>query len=52
VTEAALTAGLVAIGIPDSAAISAAIVYRVATYYLPPLYGAPAMNWLRKGSYI
>ncbi len=52
VTEAALTAGLVAIGIPDSAAISAAIVYRVATYYLPPLYGAPAMSWLRKGSYI
>lgn len=52
VTEAALTAGLVAIGIPDSAAISAAIVYRIATYYLPPLYGAPAMTWLRKGSYI
>ena len=52
VTEAALTAGLVAIGIPDSAAISAAIVYRVATYYLPPAYGAPAMSWLRKGSYI
>ncbi len=52
VTEAALTAGLVAIGIPESAAISAAIVYRVATYYLPPAYGAPAMSWLRKGSYI
>lgn len=52
VTEAALTAGLSALGIPSTAALSAAIVYRIATYYLPPAYGAPAMGWLRRNSYI
>ncbi len=52
VTEAALTAGLAAIGVPSAAALSTALVYRVATYYLPPAYGAPAMGWLRRGSYI
>jgi uncharacterized membrane protein YbhN (UPF0104 family)/tRNA A-37 threonylcarbamoyl transferase component Bud32 len=52
VTEAALTTGLVAIGVPSAAALSAALVYRLATYYLPPVYGAPAMRWLRANSYI
>jgi uncharacterized membrane protein YbhN (UPF0104 family)/tRNA A-37 threonylcarbamoyl transferase component Bud32 len=52
VTEAALTAGLAATGVPSAAALSTALVYRVATYYVPPLYGAPAMGWLRKGSYV
>lgn len=52
VTEAALTAGLVAIGIPDAAALSTALVFRVATYYLPPVYGAPAMRWLRRSDYV
>lgn len=52
VTEAALTAGLVALGVPSSAALTAAVVFRIATYYLPPIYGAPAMRWLHKGSYV
>jgi uncharacterized membrane protein YbhN (UPF0104 family) len=52
VTEAALTAGLVAVGVPDAAALAAAIVYRMATYYLPPVWGAFAMRWLRTHAYI
>ncbi len=52
VTEAALTAGLVAVGVPSATALSAAIVYRLATYYIPPIYGAPAMSWLRRGGYV
>ena len=35
VAEAAITAGLVAIGIPQAVAMSTAIVYRLATYVCP-----------------
>ncbi|MFC6236418.1 lysylphosphatidylglycerol synthase domain-containing protein [Longivirga aurantiaca] len=52
VSEAALTAGLTAVGIPQSAALSAAIVYRIATFYVPPLYGAVALKGMRKRGYL
>jgi uncharacterized membrane protein YbhN (UPF0104 family) len=52
VAEAAYTAGLVALGVPEAAAISTAIAFRMATYYLPPLWGAMAMRWLRQHSYL
>jgi uncharacterized protein (TIRG00374 family) len=52
VAEAALTAGLVAVGVPSTAAISTAIVYRLATFYLPPIWGSLATKWLRSRSYL
>ena len=52
VSEAALTAGLTAVGVPQSAALSAAIVYRIATFYVPPLYGAVALKGMRKRGYL
>ncbi|MBK9739857.1 MAG: flippase-like domain-containing protein [Actinobacteria bacterium] len=52
VAEAGLTAGLTAIGIPSSIAISTAIAFRLVTFYLPPLWGSLAMRWLRKHSYV
>ena len=52
VTEAALTAGLVAAGVPQTEALSAVLVYRVLTYYLPPLWGFFAMQWLRRHDYL
>lgn len=52
VTEAGLTAGLQAIGIPTTEALSTAIAFRLVTFYLPPIYGAAAMRWLRKRSYV
>jgi uncharacterized membrane protein YbhN (UPF0104 family) len=52
VAEAAYTAGLVALGVPNAAAISTAIAFRMATYYLPPAWGAVAMRWLRHHSYL
>jgi uncharacterized membrane protein YbhN (UPF0104 family) len=52
VAEAALTAGLVAIGIPNTAAVSTAIAYRLATFYLPPVWGSLATRWLRSRSYL
>jgi uncharacterized protein (TIRG00374 family) len=52
VAEAAYTAGLVALGIPNAAALSTAIAFRIVTYYLPPIWGAVAMRWLRQHAYL
>ena len=52
VAEAAYTAGLVAIGIPSTPALSTAIAFRMVTYYLPPIWGGVAMRWLRAHSYL
>jgi uncharacterized membrane protein YbhN (UPF0104 family) len=52
VAEAGYTAGLVALGVPHAAALSTAMAYRLVTYYLPPIWGAAAMRWLRGRSYV
>ncbi len=52
VAEAALTAGLIAIGIPDGTAAATAIAYRLATFYLPPLWGVFAMRWMKSQSHL
>jgi len=52
VQEAAISFGLSAIGIPESTAVSAAIAYRLITFYLPPIWGAFAMRVLRNHEYI
>ncbi len=48
VTEAALTAGFVAIGVDSATAMAAAITYRLVTFYTPPLLGYFAMRSLRQ----
>jgi uncharacterized membrane protein YbhN (UPF0104 family) len=52
VTEGALTAGFVAAGVPEATAFSAALAYRLCTFYLPPLWGYLAMRSLRKDGYL
>lgn len=52
VSEAALTAGLIAIGIPEPTAFAAAITTRLCTFYLPPIWGYFAMRWLRNNRYL
>jgi uncharacterized membrane protein YbhN (UPF0104 family) len=52
VTEAALTAGFVAIGVDEATALSAAITYRVLTYYIPPVIGFGAFRWLQRQRYL
>jgi uncharacterized membrane protein YbhN (UPF0104 family) len=52
VMEAALISGLLAAGIPDSQAVPAVFSYRLLTSYLPPLWGWPAMMWLRRRDYL
>jgi uncharacterized membrane protein YbhN (UPF0104 family)/tRNA A-37 threonylcarbamoyl transferase component Bud32 len=52
VGEAAITAGLVAVGIPSGPAFAIAVTQRISTSYLPPVFGAWAVRWLRKADYI
>jgi uncharacterized membrane protein YbhN (UPF0104 family) len=52
VSEAAIAFCLMAIGIPSATASAIAIVYRLLTFYLPPIWGGFAMRWLRKQAYL
>jgi uncharacterized membrane protein YbhN (UPF0104 family) len=50
--EAALTAGLVAMGVDESTAFAIALTHRFCTYYLPPIWGAFALRWLGRKGYV
>jgi uncharacterized membrane protein YbhN (UPF0104 family) len=52
VMEAAISGGLVAVGIPEGAAVATAITFRLVTFYLPPIWGVVAMRILRRRAYI
>lgn len=52
VSEAGMTAGLTAVGVPSDIAISAVLVYRLVSYYLPPLWGYVSLRWLTKHEYL
>jgi uncharacterized membrane protein YbhN (UPF0104 family) len=52
VAEAGYTAGLQAIGVDSSVALSTAIAMRLVTFYLPPIWGSGAMAWLRRHDYV
>lgn len=52
VGEAALSAGLVAMGMPESSALAAAVTHRMVTNYLPPIYGWYTSRWLTANDYL
>jgi uncharacterized membrane protein YbhN (UPF0104 family)/tRNA A-37 threonylcarbamoyl transferase component Bud32 len=52
VGEAALTAGLTVVGVPESTAFAAALTHRLVTVYLPPVYGFFATRWLTDRDYL
>jgi uncharacterized protein (TIRG00374 family) len=52
VAEAGYTAALIAIGIPQGAATSTALAYRLVTFYIPPVWGTFAMRWMKQNSYL
>jgi uncharacterized protein (TIRG00374 family) len=52
VAEFGLTVGLVGAGMTDEAALAAVLLYRIATFYLPPLWGFGAMVWLQRNRYL
>jgi uncharacterized membrane protein YbhN (UPF0104 family) len=52
VVEFGLEVGLTSAGISSSAAAAAIIVYRLATFYVPPAWGFFAFRWLQRNSYL
>ncbi|HYX75618.1 MAG TPA: lysylphosphatidylglycerol synthase transmembrane domain-containing protein, partial [Gaiellaceae bacterium] len=52
VAEFGLTIGLTSAGMTPEAAIAAVLLYRIATFYLPPAWGFPAMLWLQRNRYL
>jgi uncharacterized membrane protein YbhN (UPF0104 family) len=48
VVEGGLTYGLVRAGMPEEAAFAAVLMYRLATFYLPPIWGFLALRWLQR----
>lgn len=52
VMEAALTIGLVAVGVDESVALGAAITFRIVTFYIPPIWGWAAFRWLERNTYL
>jgi uncharacterized protein (TIRG00374 family) len=52
VAEFGLTIGLTSAGMTEEAALAAVLLYRISTYYLPPLWGFFAMQWLQRSRYL
>jgi uncharacterized membrane protein YbhN (UPF0104 family) len=52
VAEAGYVTCLQAVGVPSSVALSAALAFRVVTFYLPPAWGSVSMGWLRRHQYV
>jgi len=52
VTEFGLTVGLTAAGMQEEAALAAVVLYRIATFYLPPVWGFVAMRWLQRSAHL
>ncbi len=52
VVEGGLVVGLSSAGMEQSAAFAAVLLYRISTFYLPPVWGWFAMNWLRRNQYL
>jgi uncharacterized protein (TIRG00374 family) len=48
VVESGVTFGLIAAGMPEEQAFAAAILYRLGTFYIPPIWGYPAFRWLER----
>jgi uncharacterized membrane protein YbhN (UPF0104 family)/tRNA A-37 threonylcarbamoyl transferase component Bud32 len=50
--EAALAAGLIAVGVDKPTAFAIAITQRLCTFYLPPIWGFFSLRWLSNRGYI
>ena len=50
--EAALSAGLIAMGVDQSTAFAIAITQRLCTFYLPPIWGYVSLRWLSRKGYL
>jgi uncharacterized membrane protein YbhN (UPF0104 family) len=50
--EAALSTGLIAMGVDHSTAFAIAITQRLCTFYLPPIWGYFSLRWLSEKGYL
>ncbi len=50
--EAALSAGLIAVGVDESTAFAIALTQRLCTFYLPPIWGYVSLQWLGRKGYV
>jgi glycosyltransferase 2 family protein len=50
--EAALSAGLIAMGVNEPTAFAIAITQRLCTFYLPPIWGFFSLRWLAQKGYL
>jgi glycosyltransferase 2 family protein len=50
--EAALSAGLITMGVDESTAFAIAITQRLCTFYLPPIWGYLSLRWLGRKGYV
>ncbi len=52
VAEFGLALGLTSAGMTPEPAVAAVLLYRIATFYLPPLWGFFALRWLQRNRYL
>ncbi len=52
VAEASLAAGMMAFGVPQNEAYAAALTHRLATFYLPPIWGWFSLRYLTRKGYL
>jgi uncharacterized protein (TIRG00374 family) len=52
VTEGGLIFGLSSFGIPQEVAFAAVMLYRLSTYYTPPIWGFFSLRWLERNRYL
>jgi uncharacterized membrane protein YbhN (UPF0104 family) len=52
VAEGGLILGLTSFGVSQEAAFAAVIVYRLATFYTPPIWGFFALRWLERKRFL
>ena len=52
IVEGGIMVGLAGVGVPETTALAIALLYRVATFYLPPVAGWFALRWLQRNSYL
>jgi uncharacterized protein (TIRG00374 family) len=50
--EAAISAGLIAMGVDESTAFAVALTQRLCTFYLPPIWGYLSLRWLGRKGYV
>jgi uncharacterized protein (TIRG00374 family) len=52
VTEGGLIFGLSSFGVPQEAAFAAVMLYRLSTFYAPPIWGFFSLRWLERKRYL